>query len=101
MIHSVTDTSAVGRFPTVTLPFVEDVEEEEEPANNDVNEESACQRWLRKACPCCYKHSSDDDVTETVVTGIDDPDKEEETNGDKPATGDGNLNGNIKTDVIS
>lgn len=92
MIHSVRDTSAVGRFPTVTLPFVEDVEEEEEPAENDVNKESACQRWLRKACPCCYKRSSDDDVTETVVTGVDDPDKEEETNGEEPATGDVNLN---------
>ncbi|XP_043985259.1 protein-glutamine gamma-glutamyltransferase K-like [Gambusia affinis] len=94
VIHSVRDSSAVGRFPTVTLPFVEDVEvEEEEPAENDVNEESACRRWLRKACPCCCKRpGGDDDATETVVTGVDEPDKEDGANGEKPTTEDGNLN---------
>ncbi|XP_014845609.1 PREDICTED: protein-glutamine gamma-glutamyltransferase K-like [Poecilia mexicana] len=93
VIHSVRDSSAVGRFPTVTLPFVEDVEvEKEEPAENDVNKKSACLRWLRKACPCCYKRADDDDATETVVTGVDDPDKENEGNGEKPTTEEGNLN---------
>ncbi|XP_054916296.1 protein-glutamine gamma-glutamyltransferase K-like isoform X1 [Poeciliopsis prolifica] len=94
VIHSVRDSSAVGRFPSVTLPFVEDVEvEKEEPAENGVKKESACRRWLRKACPCCYKRpGDDDDAAETVVTGVDDPDKEEEGNGEKPTTEEGNLN---------
>ncbi|KAM4738489.1 protein-glutamine gamma-glutamyltransferase K-like [Anableps anableps] len=93
-IHAARDRSAVGRFPTVTFPFVEDVEEEkEEQPKSDVNQESACQQWLRKACSCCYKQpSDDDDLTETVVTGVDDPDKEDEANGEKPETEEGNLN---------
>ncbi|XP_021174125.2 protein-glutamine gamma-glutamyltransferase K isoform X1 [Fundulus heteroclitus] len=93
VISPVRDRSDVGRFPTVTFPFVEDVEEEkEEPGANDVKKENACQQWWRKACACCYKQPGDDDVTETVVTEAEDPDKGEEGNGEKPTTGEGNLN---------
>ncbi|XP_015251619.1 PREDICTED: protein-glutamine gamma-glutamyltransferase K [Cyprinodon variegatus] len=86
-IPEVRDRTEVGRFPTVTFPFVENVEvEKEETVEDEKTEEGACRRWLRKACPCCYKQPSDDDLTETVVTGTDEPEKEEETNGE------GNLN---------
>uniref|UniRef100_A0A669CTK6 Protein-glutamine gamma-glutamyltransferase K n=1 Tax=Oreochromis niloticus TaxID=8128 RepID=A0A669CTK6_ORENI len=66
--RSIRGRSAVGRFPSVTLGFGEDTEEEkEEPKENNVKKRNACQEWLRKVCPCCCpKH---DDVTDTEVTG--------------------------------
>ncbi|XP_029939466.1 protein-glutamine gamma-glutamyltransferase K-like [Salarias fasciatus] len=82
---SVRHRSAVGRFPSVTLGFGDDTEEEKELEEDDFQKENACRRWLRRACPCCCPQTSDDDITDTMVTGIDDPDKEENT--DKPATG--------------
>lgn len=95
--RSIRDRSAVGRFPSVTLGFGEDTEEEkEEPEKYDAEEENACRRWLRKVCPCCCPKPDDDDITDTVVTGVDDPDKGEGVNGDKPGTGTGTseLEGN-------
>ncbi|CAG5862428.1 unnamed protein product [Menidia menidia] len=91
--RSIRDRSALGRFPTVTLGFGEDsVEEnEEEGKENDVKEENGCRRWLRKACPCCFTPPNDDDITDTVVTGVDDPDKDDGTEGEKPATGESEL----------
>jgi len=93
-IRSIRDRSAVGRFPSVTLGFGEDeVEEREEATENDVKEENACRRWLRKACKCCFTPPNDDDITDTVVTGVDDPDKDEGTDGEKPTTGETDLDG--------
>ncbi|XP_041791244.1 protein-glutamine gamma-glutamyltransferase K-like [Chelmon rostratus] len=90
--RSLRDRSAVGRFPTVTLRFGEDTEEEpEEPEENGAEGDNACLRWLRKVCPCCCPRPDDDDITDTLVTGIDDLDKGEETNGEKPATDDSEL----------
>ncbi|XP_070764611.1 protein-glutamine gamma-glutamyltransferase K-like [Enoplosus armatus] len=83
--RSIRDRSAVGRFPTVTLGFGEGTEEEkEEPEENDAEEENACRRWLRKVCPCCCPKPNDDDITDTVVTAIDEPDKDEGINDEKP-----------------
>eukprot|EP00064_Thunnus_orientalis_P005006 superscaffoldBa00000475_g5019 len=91
--RSIRDRSSVGRFPTVTLFGIgEDTEEEkEEPEENNVEKENACRQWLRKVCPCCCPKPNDDDITDTLVTGIDDVDKEEGTDGEKPVTGDSEL----------
>ncbi|XP_047442789.1 protein-glutamine gamma-glutamyltransferase K-like [Mugil cephalus] len=92
-VVSRTAGNRVGRFPTVTLGFEEDSPVREEAAEeNNVREENACRQWLRKICPCCCPKPDDDDITDTVVTGIDDTDKEEGTEGDKPVTGDNELN---------
>lgn len=94
-ITSLRNRAAVGRFPTVTLGFEEDTEAEtEKPAENDASKGNACQQWLRKVCPCCCPTPTDDDITDTVITGIDDGDKEEGTNGEKPETDDNELDGN-------
>ncbi|XP_070816990.1 protein-glutamine gamma-glutamyltransferase K-like [Chaetodon trifascialis] len=90
--RSFRDRSAVGRFPSVTLGFGEDTEEDkEEPEEDSPEEENACRRWLRKVCPCCCPRPNDDDITDTVVTAVDDLDKGEETDGEKPATGGSEL----------
>lgn len=93
--RSIRDRSGVGRFPAVALGFGDDTEEEkEEKEENDDKKENGCRRWLRKVCPCCCRRPSDDEVTDTLVTGIDDPEKGEETDGEKPATGGSELDGN-------
>ncbi len=97
--RSIRDRSAVGRFPSVTLGFGENTEEEEgeereEPEETDGEGENACQRWLRKVCPCCYPKPKDDDITDTLVTGVDDLDKEDEKDEEKPVTDPSELNGN-------
>uniref|UniRef100_A0A671UGU3 Protein-glutamine gamma-glutamyltransferase K n=1 Tax=Sparus aurata TaxID=8175 RepID=A0A671UGU3_SPAAU len=90
--RSIRDRSAVGRFPAVTLGFGDDTEEEkEEPEENDGKKENGCRRWLRKVCPCCCRQPNDDEVTDTLVTGIDDLEKGEEADGEKPATGGSEL----------
>uniref|UniRef100_A0A3B4X5F4 Protein-glutamine gamma-glutamyltransferase K n=1 Tax=Seriola lalandi dorsalis TaxID=1841481 RepID=A0A3B4X5F4_SERLL len=89
-MRSVRDTAAVGRFPTVN--FWEETEKEtEKPEENNVQKENACQRWMRKVCPCCCPKPNDDDITDTVITGTDDGDKEDDTNGEKPVTDAGEL----------
>lgn len=93
--RSFRDRSAVGRFPSVTLGFGEDTEEEkEEPEEDSAEGENACRRWLRKVCPCCCPRPNDDDITDTVVMPVDDLDKGDETNDEKPAPGDSELDGN-------
>ncbi|AWP11240.1 putative protein-glutamine gamma-glutamyltransferase K-like [Scophthalmus maximus] len=88
-IRSIRRRSAVGRFPSVTLGFEEDTEEEkEQPEENNVQTDNACKRWLRKVCPCCCPRTKDDDVTDTVVTGIDELDKEDGMDEVKPGTDD-------------
>ncbi|XP_069006743.1 protein-glutamine gamma-glutamyltransferase K-like [Embiotoca jacksoni] len=90
--RSIRNRSAVGRFPSVTLGFEEDtVEEKEEAEENDVEEKNACWRWLQKVCPCCCPKPNEDDITDTVVTGIDELDKDEGTNDENPVTDDGEL----------
>uniref|UniRef100_A0A8C4GNZ0 Protein-glutamine gamma-glutamyltransferase K n=1 Tax=Dicentrarchus labrax TaxID=13489 RepID=A0A8C4GNZ0_DICLA len=65
--RSIRDRSAVGRFPSVTLGFGEDTEEEKEEPEPEYNAEkdNACRWWLRKVCPCCCPKSNDDDITDT------------------------------------
>ncbi|XP_017284224.1 protein-glutamine gamma-glutamyltransferase K [Kryptolebias marmoratus] len=93
VIHPARDRAAVGRFPTVTFDSMEDEEEEkEEPEEDNKKEENACQQWLRKACKCCYRQQSEDDVAVTVDTEIEDVGKEDGTNEDKPTDGDSDLN---------
>ncbi|XP_018525877.1 protein-glutamine gamma-glutamyltransferase K [Lates calcarifer] len=90
--RSIRDRAAVGRFPSVTLGFGEDTEEEkEQPEEDNAQKENACRRWLRKVCPCCCPQPNDDDITDTLVTGIDEPDKEEGINSEKPVPGDSEL----------
>ncbi|CAL9695728.1 unnamed protein product [Knipowitschia caucasica] len=80
-------TSAVGRFPTVGFGD-ETATREEEEEEESLQEESACRQWLRRVCPCCQrKTTEEDDLTNTVVTGLDESD--EGAAGDKPtSTGD-------------
>ncbi|XP_020774480.2 LOW QUALITY PROTEIN: protein-glutamine gamma-glutamyltransferase K-like [Boleophthalmus pectinirostris] len=76
-------TSAVGRFPTAG----DEAQKKEELGENetDAPEETACRRWLHKACWCCFrKTTSEDDLANTVVTGVDDSDGDEKE--DKPTT---------------
>ena len=89
--RSIRDSGAVGRFASVTLDFDE---EEEQPEEDDVQTENACLRWLRKVCPCCCPKPKDDDITDTVDTGIDELENEDEVDDEKPVTGDGELDGN-------
>uniref|UniRef100_UPI003AAC1342 protein-glutamine gamma-glutamyltransferase K-like n=1 Tax=Centroberyx gerrardi TaxID=166262 RepID=UPI003AAC1342 len=89
--RSIRNRSAVGRFPAVTLGWEEDTEEEKEELEAEDAEQGACRRWLRKVCPCCCPRPNDDDVTDTVVTGIDEVDKDEGVNGEKPVNGDAEL----------
>ncbi|XP_062280208.1 protein-glutamine gamma-glutamyltransferase K-like [Scomber scombrus] len=90
--RSTSNRFAVGRFPTVTFGFEEDTKEEkEEPEEDNPEKENACRRWLRKVCPCCCPKPNDDDITDTLVTGVDDVDKDEGTDGEKPGTGDTEL----------
>ncbi|XP_013884096.1 protein-glutamine gamma-glutamyltransferase K [Austrofundulus limnaeus] len=85
---STRNRSDVGRFPSVTFGFEEEAEEKEKPEERDEKQENACQQWLRKACKCCYRQQSEDGVAVTVDTDIDDPEKEDGTEEDKPT----NLN---------
>ncbi len=34
----------------------------------------------RSVCPCCCSTPNEDDITDTLVTGVDELDKEDETN---------------------
>ncbi|XP_061895467.1 protein-glutamine gamma-glutamyltransferase K-like [Entelurus aequoreus] len=76
------DTSAVGRFPGVTLSFAD--EDEEPPEERD----DACRRWLRGACLCCRPESNDDDddLGDMLVTAAEDAGA-----GRRPATEDSEL----------
>ncbi|XP_053287192.1 protein-glutamine gamma-glutamyltransferase K [Pleuronectes platessa] len=88
--HSIRDRGAVGRFPSVTLGL-DGEEEEEQPEEDHVQTDNACLQWLRKVCPCCCPKPKDDDITDTVVTGIDEPDKEDGVDDEKSVTGDSEL----------
>uniref|UniRef100_A0A3P8ZXE8 Protein-glutamine gamma-glutamyltransferase K n=1 Tax=Esox lucius TaxID=8010 RepID=A0A3P8ZXE8_ESOLU len=82
--RSARNQSNVGRFPSVTLGLGED-EPGKEELKEETAEEGACRRWWRKMCPCCCKKRHyDDDITDTVVTGIDDVEKDTGINCDKP-----------------
>ncbi|KAM4629205.1 protein-glutamine gamma-glutamyltransferase K-like [Polymixia lowei] len=83
--RSIRDRSAVGRFPAVTFGSAEDIKEPEE----DNVEEGACLQWLRKACSCCCPRPNDD--TDALVTGIEEVDKGEGSNNEKPVDGDSEL----------
>lgn len=91
---STSNRFAVGRFPTVTFGFEEDTKEgKEEPEEDNPEKENGCRRWFRKVCPCCCPKPNDDDITDTLVTGVDDGDKDDGTDGEKPGTGDTELDG--------
>ncbi|KAM7388565.1 hypothetical protein PAMP_024732 [Pampus punctatissimus] len=90
--HSIRNRSAVGRFPSVSIDFGLNTEEKEEnPEVKHVEKGNACHQWLCKVCMCCRPKPDDDDITDTLVTGIDETDKEEGTDGEKPGPGDGEL----------
>ncbi|KAK7889583.1 hypothetical protein WMY93_025143 [Mugilogobius chulae] len=80
-------TTAVGRFPTVGFGDEPDgranVEEEEEK-EEDVPEENACRRWLRKI-GFISKSAEDDDLNETVVTDSEPKQPEPEDNNELDA----------------
>lgn len=85
-------TSAVGRFPTVGFGDEADAERVEEPKeehDDDAPKENACLQRLRKACSCCFRKTTEEDLTNTLVTGVDDC--EEGGTVEKPATGDNEL----------
>lgn len=87
--------SAVGRFPSVTFGFGDGTEEEkEQPTKDNAETGNACQQWLRKICPCCRPTSHDDTLEDTVVTGVDDPEKDDHKVGKKPVTVHSEMNGN-------
>uniref|UniRef100_UPI0037E92BCB protein-glutamine gamma-glutamyltransferase K-like n=1 Tax=Semicossyphus pulcher TaxID=241346 RepID=UPI0037E92BCB len=90
--RSIRDRSAVGRFPSVTLGFGDDTDEElekeEEAEESETDKENACQWWWWKVCPCCRPKTKDDDVTETLDTAVDELDKED---GEKPGSEDKEL----------
>ncbi|XP_062250659.1 protein-glutamine gamma-glutamyltransferase K-like isoform X2 [Platichthys flesus] len=83
--RSIRDRGAVGRFPSVTLGL-DGKEEEEQPEEDNVQTNNACLQWLRKVCPCCCPKPKDDDITDTVVTGIDELDKEDGVDDEKSVT---------------
>lgn len=92
--RSLRDRSAVGRFPTVTLGFGEDTDEEnEQPEGNNVQEENPCKLWLRKVCPCC-RPKPEDDKTEPLVPGPEEPSKEDGIDNVTPVTDNNELDGN-------
>lgn len=87
--------SNVGRFPSVTLGWGQDEPEKEKPEEENT-EEGVCRQWLRKICSCCCQRlSDDDDITDTVVTGMPVVDNNAGMNGDKPVTGGSELEGNL------
>ncbi|XP_029285692.1 protein-glutamine gamma-glutamyltransferase K-like [Cottoperca gobio] len=90
--RSIRNTSAVGRFPSVTLGIWEDEEDEEKEELEEDNpvKQNACQSWLRKVCPCCCPQPNEDDIKETLVLVSDDLDKEE-GNAVKPEIGESEL----------
>ncbi|KAK2907605.1 protein-glutamine gamma-glutamyltransferase K-like isoform X2 [Channa argus] len=86
--RSVRDRSGVGRFPTVTLGFGEDTEgKKEQPEEKNAQKENGCRWWLHKVCSCCRPKSKDDDISDTLVTGIDEAEKDDGKNSNKPVTG--------------
>ncbi|XP_061539756.1 protein-glutamine gamma-glutamyltransferase K-like [Phycodurus eques] len=91
--RSFRDTSAVGRFPSVTLAAGdEDPEEAPEEAPAKAPEEAkddVCRQWLRRVGRCCCPET-DDDVTNTLVTALEEG-KDEGELGKRPAPGDSEL----------
>ncbi|KAI7790521.1 protein-glutamine gamma-glutamyltransferase K [Triplophysa rosa] len=66
---SIRDNSAVGRFHGVSASNGHVVPEKQSEASE--KKENGCSRWLRKACPCCFRRqSSSDDVTGEVDGGL-------------------------------
>ncbi|KAJ0032221.1 hypothetical protein NQD34_002302 [Periophthalmus magnuspinnatus] len=93
-------THAVGRFPTVGFSDEADTRVEPEEEKKDELKENVCSRWFRKACwYCSRKSKEEEDLTNTVVTGVDETDENDENNEnnedtteDKPDPGGDNDN---------
>ncbi|XP_061747407.1 protein-glutamine gamma-glutamyltransferase K [Nerophis ophidion] len=83
---TVRGTADVGRFPGASPPTR--VELSIQKVGEKKAEESACCRWLRKMCPCCFcqKYATIYDVTHTVEL-IKPPALAPEPDGTKPANG--------------
>ncbi|TSP09059.1 Protein-glutamine gamma-glutamyltransferase K [Bagarius yarrelli] len=65
---SIRDGSAVGRFPGAVASNGQAIPDKEE-ATKETKPEGGCWRWLRKACPCCFRRqSSSYDLTNDVET---------------------------------
>lgn len=75
----------MGRFPTVGFGDngPEETREEEEEEEGDA-QENAFRRWWRRTCPCCFRNTAEeeDDLANTLVTGVDETEEGEKE--DKP-----------------
>lgn len=91
--RSIRDNSAVGRFHGVSDSNGLAVPERQTEAKVK-KDESGCRRWLRKACPCCYRQQSNsyDLTTEKDAVVVGDGEKEEPAS-PVPPSGDTELNG--------
>lgn len=65
---TVRDGSDVGRFHGYARNTSGPAEDKEVESKQ---EEGACRRWFRKICPCCCRHQTTYDVTDTMVTDDD------------------------------
>lgn len=66
---SIRDNSAVGRFHGVSASNGHAIPEKQSDAKE--KKENGCRRWLRKACPCCFRRqNSSYDVTGEVDGGL-------------------------------
>ncbi|XP_034036368.1 protein-glutamine gamma-glutamyltransferase K-like isoform X2 [Thalassophryne amazonica] len=91
--RSVRERSTVGRFPEILGSTEED---KEEPEKESKTEEGVCWRWLRRNCPCCFPASDAD----TLVTTIDDTEKDDTKPDEKPGTTDSDLDELLKVQSI-
>lgn len=87
--ETIRDTSAVGRFPSVTLGILNDVGPAEEAESKQQN---GCRQWLRKLCPCCQPKPHHDDMDDLVTANEGDP-EEGKAAAEKPETSDSELGG--------
>ncbi|KAM9796559.1 protein-glutamine gamma-glutamyltransferase K-like isoform 1-T1 [Syngnathus typhle] len=85
--RSFRNMSAVGRFPSMTLTAVDENPEEGMKESNEKAKENGCQRWLRRMGCCLETTNDDDDITNTLVTGL----EEGMDHGGTPVPGDSEL----------
>lgn len=91
---SIRDGSAVGRFHGAAASNGQAILEKE-VATRETRQEGGCHRWLRKACPCCFRrqNSSYDVTSELDVVGKDEEKPTPLPEPPQPSTGDSELEG--------
>lgn len=88
---SIRDNSAVGRFHGVSASNGHAVPEKQSEAKE---KENGCRRWLRKACPCCFRRqSSSYDITAEVDGGPSSEGENESPSTPLPLTVDTDVDG--------